>query len=177
MSRQFTEQDAIRNLQTYLRAQVLVDSSFPRVPLDGIYDTATRNAVRVFQEKNSLTPTGMVDRATWDALYEQYLDIIAASALPSPIIPFPSYPKDYSIKSGEQSFLVSIVQYMINEIVLVYDFLPALSIDGVYGPITEEAVREIQIRNGLSPTGEVDRATWESLARIFNFSTHYLEQN
>ena len=73
--------------------------------------------------------------------------------------------------------LVSIVQYMINEIVLVYDFLPALSIDGVYGPTTEEAVREIQIRNSLPPTGEVDRATWESLARIFNFSTHYLEQN
>ena len=46
-----------------------------------------------------------------------------------------------------------------------------------YEVAKENAVREIQIRNGMPPTGEVDRNTWEVLARIFNFSTHYLEQN
>ena len=177
MSRHLTERDAIRNLQTYLRAQMLTDPSFPRVPLDGIYGEKTKNAVKYFQTQNSLEATGIVNRETWDMLYLQYSEILNDNALSAPIIPFPSYPKGYRITQNTQSFLVSIVQYMINEIVLVYNFLPALAIDGFYGPETESAVKDIQARNGLEQTGEVDKATWAVLSRIFNFSTHYLEQN
>lgn len=38
------------------------------VRVDGIFGSATRNAVRVFQRNNNLSMTGMVDDGTWRAL-------------------------------------------------------------------------------------------------------------
>ena len=69
--RQFFEKDAIRNLQTYLRAQMRVDEYAPAVPIDGIFDTQTKDALIYFQNQNGLEPTGIADRATWELLYSQ----------------------------------------------------------------------------------------------------------
>lgn len=176
MSRAFTESDATRYLQTYLRAQRLADPSFPSVPVDGIFDSQTRLALTEFQRRNGLSPTGVADRETWDMLYEQYLDITSARDLPGPIIPFPSRPSGYAIRLGERSFLVAIVQYMLGEIGAVYGTsLPPVP-DGEYGGETAGAIRDFQSRNGLYPSGEVDRRTWDALSRIFNLSTHYIDQ-
>ena len=47
-----------------------------------------------------------------------------------------------------------------------YDFENRLlSIDGVYGPNTETAVKQFQTKVGLPSTGIVDRATWEAIER------------
>ena len=176
MSRQFTEKDAIKNLQTYLRAQALVDDSAILVPIDGIFDTQTKNALIDFQLKNNLAPTGVADRTTWELLYEQYLEILDSTSLPDAIIPFPSYPKDYTLKRGDKSFLVAVLQYMLNEIGIIYNVFEALTINGEYDESTENIIRDFQIRNNLLPTGETDRTTWRLIARIYNLSLHYIEQ-
>lgn len=175
--RQFTEKDAIKYLQTYLRAQTLVDNTFPLVPIDGIFDTQTQNALMEFQRRNNLPPTGVADRTTWDLLYTQYLDIIRDTSLPAAIIPFPSYPKNYTIKRGEKGFLVATLQYMLNEIGIIYNVFDTLEINGEYDEATEDIIRDFQTRNGIPSTGEVDRKTWEFIARIYNLSLHYIEQN
>ncbi len=175
--RQLTEKDAIRNLQTYLRARALVDSTFPPVPIDGIFDTQTKNALIEFQIRNNLAPTGVADRTTWELLYSQYLDILEQASLPAAIIPFPSYPKDYAIKRSEKSFLVAVLQYMLNEIGIIYNVFDALEINGEYDEATESIIRDFQERNGITPTGETDRTTWGLIARIYNLSLHYIEQN
>lgn len=177
MSRQFTEKDAITNLQTYLRAQKTVDPSFPTVAIDGIFDTQTKFALTEFQRRNQLPVTGTADRETWELLYKQYLEIEELNSLPGPIIPFPSYPNDYAIKPGERSFLVSILQYMINEISIVYNTLQPLDINGEYDNATENAVAALQEITRLPSSGVTDRKTWNSIARIFNLSLHYIEQN
>ena len=41
--------------------------------------------------------------------------------------------------------------------------IPGLSIDGIFGPKTREAVEAAQTRFGLPVTGTVDRATWQRL--------------
>ena len=172
----FTEKDAITNLQTYLRAQTIIDKNAPTVPIDGIFDTQTQNALIEFQRSNSLPTTGVADKITYDLLYAQYLDILDTSSLPTPIIPFPSYPKDYAIKNGEKSFLVATLQYMLNEIGTVFNVFEPLEINGIYDEETEKIIKSFQERNGLYPSGEVDRATWSYLARIYNLSLHYIEQ-
>ncbi len=177
MPRQFTEKDAIRNLQTYLRAQALVDSTFPPVPIDGIFDTQTKNALIEFQIRNNLAPTGVADRTTWELLYARYLEILQNTSLPEAIIPFPSYPQNYTIKKGENSFLVAVLQYMLNEIGIIYNVFDTLEINGEYDKATEKIVLDFQERNGINPTGEVDRQTWGLIARIYNLSLHYIEQN
>ena len=173
----FTEKDAIRNLQTYLRAQALVDDSFPLVPIDGIFDTQTKEALMEFQRRNNLAQTGIADRTTWDMLYNQYIEILEETSLPAAIIPFPSYPPSYAIKKGERSFLVATLQYMLNEIGIVYNVFEALEINGEYDDETEGIIRDFQTRNGITPTGETDRKTWGLIARIYNLSLHYIEQN
>ena len=176
MSRQFTEKDAILNLQTYLRAQSVLYPSSPQVPIDGIFDNATRIALIDFQLRNGLSPTGVADRTTWELLYSQYLDILNTTSLPNPIIPFPSYPNGYEIKKGEKSFLVATLQYMLNEIGMIYNTFENVEINGVYDEATESTVRQFQESGLLSPTGKVDLLTWNSLARIYNLSSHYIEQ-
>ena len=175
--RQFTERDAIKNLQTYLRAQAVFDKAFPAVPIDGIFDSQTQNALIEFQIRNDLAPTGVADRTTWDLLYTQYLEILEQASLPAAIIPFPSYPQNYSMKRGEISFLVAVLQYMLNEIGIIYNVFEALEINGEYDEATESIVRDFQERNGLTPTGETDKKTWGLIARIYNLSLHYIEQN
>ena len=49
MSRQFLEKNAIINLQTYLRAQGLIYPNAIIPPVDGIFDTQTKNALIDFQ--------------------------------------------------------------------------------------------------------------------------------
>ena len=177
MPRQFTEKDAIRNLQTYLRAQALVYPNAIIPPVDGIFDSATRDALIDFQLRNSLAPTGVADRITHDLLYAQYLDITRNNNLANPIIPFPSYPLNYAIKRGERSFLVAVLQYMINEVGIVYNTLPLLEINGEYDEETERAVSQFQEINLLPVTAQADRLTWDALAKIYNLSLHYLERN
>lgn len=177
MSRQFLEKDAIVNLQTYLRAQAILYPNAIIPPVDGIFDTQTKNALIDFQLRNSLAPTGVADRTTFELLYDQYLDIIENSSLPNPIIPFPSHPINYAIKRGENSFLVAVLQYMLNEIGVVYNVFDALKINGEYDEATENAIRSFQTINSLSLTGEVDRKTWNALSRIYNLSLHYIENN
>lgn len=174
--RELTQKDAILNLQTYLRAQSLVDENAPNVPIDGIFDSQTRYALTEFQRKNGLAPTGVADRTTWELLYAQYLDILDETSLPAPVIPFPSYPSDYKIRLGDKNFLVATVQFMLNEIGVIYNVIDTLEIDGVYGVKTAEIIRNFQERGGLPVTGEVDRRTWAHLARIYNISMHYIEQ-
>lgn len=176
MSRAYTESDAVRYLQTYLRAQRLADPTYPSVPVDGIFGSQTKYALTEFQRRNGLPPTGIADRVTWDMLYTQYLEITSENEPPSPIIPFPSSPSDYVIKLGERSFLVAVVQYMLGEIGAVYGFSDAPATDGEYGEETAEFVREFQRMSGLEDSGEVDRATWSALSRIFNLSVHYIDQ-
>ena len=177
MSRQFLEKNAIINLQTYLRAQGLIYPNAIIPPVDGIFDTQTKNALIDFQLRNSLAPTGVADRITFELLYEQYLDILENSTLPNPIIPFPSHPVNYAIKRSDNGFLVAVLQYMLNEIGVVYNVFEAIEINGEYDEATENAIRSFQSINSLTPTGETDRKTWDSLARIYNFSLHYIENN
>ena len=175
MAQQFTEKDAITNLQTYLRAQVILDPSAPLIAVDGIFDNATKNALIDFQLRNKLSPTGKADNVTWDLLYSQYMDILKLSSLPEPIIPFPSYPEGYTLKRGDKSFLVATVQYMLNEIGTIYTTIQPIDITGEFDETTELLIKEFQRKSSLTDTGTIDRSTWDRIARIYNLSLHYIE--
>ena len=92
MDKPLNLQDAILNLQRYLRALSFVDSRLPRVPLDGLFDSETRRAVEIYQRTRDLPETGIVDKTTWDTLFNEYLALEKASQRsPTPNF-FPEYP-------------------------------------------------------------------------------------
>lgn len=159
-------QDAILNLQKYLRAISFADERVTRPPLDGIFDSATEDAVRSFQASRNLNASGVVDRTTWDAIYEEYKALALIEELPF----FPSYPTDYAARLGEESSFVSIIQILLQELSSVYDAFESVEITGIFDTSTEQAIRELQRASGLEITGELDRNTYRRL--LYDLSSH-----
>lgn len=166
MAQPLNLQDAIFNLQKYLRAISFADTRVSRPPLDGIFDTATEDAVRSFQSSRGINANGLVDRATWDAIYEEYKALALAEELPF----FPTSPADYAAKLGEESSFVSIIQILLQELSSVYDVFEAVEITGIFDTATEQAIKELQRASGLEITGELDRNTYRRL--LYDLSSH-----
>ena len=66
-----------------------------------------------------------------------------------------------------QKETVSEIQRYLRELDDLYGRVPKLSVDGIYGEETREAVRALQRREGLTVTGETDKETLEVLYRDF----------
>lgn len=159
-------QDAIFNLQKYLRAISFADTSVSRPPLDGIFDSATEDAVRSFQSSRGFAVNGIVDRATWDAIYEEYKALALTEELPF----FPSSPTNYAAKLGEESVFISIVQILLRELSSVYDSFENIEITGIFDSPTEQAIKELQRASGLNVNGFIDKNTYRRL--LYDFSSH-----
>ena len=167
MARQ-NEREAIRNLQRYLRQLSYVDGRIPSPPIDGVYDTATRASVTAFQKVEGLPETGVVDRDTWELLFLRYEESLRREAAPVPIAHFPRLSPGYALRAGDESFLVRLIQYALGELSLIYDGTREVPQSGIYDEVTAAAVRGFQKRHRLPETGEVDRATWDALATVYN---------
>ena len=166
-------EEAITNLQTYLRAISFFDERITRVPIDGIYGSETQRAVADFQRTRGLPESSTVNKETWDTIYEEYLQIKRGTErLPSPSF-FPTEPQGYVSKIGEKSSFVAIVQLMLRELGVIFDSIPELAIDGIFGPETEIAIREFQKASMLEETGEIDLQTYNRLNNAF-LSISYL---
>ena len=68
------------------------------------------------------------------------------------------------------SLPLRLVQGYLLEISYAEEGLPHISIDGVAGEETTEAIRLFQSQNGLQPTGKADPATWEALFRHYEYA-------
>ena len=170
------DQQAVINLQTYLRELYLHDPEIPKVEVDGVFGEETKRAVIAFQKKNGLPPTGEVDRTTWNRLYTAYLETMERYTPPRCICVFPRNPVNYELAPGDSYFLVNILQYMLSEISAEHNFDPEVTITGVYDENTERAVMLFQHRNRLEETGRVNRKTWNSIADYFNIlQTEYYQ--
>ncbi len=158
---------AITNLQTYLRTVSFFDPRIERVPIDGLYDTDTQNAVASYQRARGLPETSVVDKTTWDTLYDEYLAIRRATERqPSPSF-FPTTTPDHISSEGEESAFVAIIQIMLRELSVFFDKIPELEIDGIYGSKTAEAVRAFQKAAMLEVTGKVDLETYNRLNNAY----------
>lgn len=171
------ERDAIENIQRYLRHLTFHDSRMGEqgsVPLDGIWESATRDALISFQQSRGLPVTGTVDRATWDLLKSEYDRSVAQNSPPVNLALFPRYSEGFAIKKGEQGFLVDAVQYLLEQLERLYHF-PDYKATGSFDEKTEAYVRDFQRRNLITPTGEVDRETWDAMAAQYNLLLEYEE--
>lgn len=160
------EMAAIREIQRNLQILYKDGYSLPYVGVDGIYGDATADAVSDFQYIVGIEPTGVVDFDTWTALVAAARQAQARSEESAAIKPFERRLQNNEVKMGEISDLVTIIQLMLKTLTL-YEYGDVVA-DGVFGDITENAVIDFQSRNGLEPTGVVDKITWNALARAYN---------
>ena len=166
--RELNEQTAIKNLQRYLRQLSYTDKEISPVPIDGIFDTATRDSLMSFQKKYGLEQNGVADRETWDMLYSKHLLSLSENAVPKGFSPFYRVPKGETLSLGDKNFGVAAVQFMLNEISVINDALPVLEINGIFDNATERAVALFQSSAPLEVTGQVNLATWNALVDAFD---------
>ena len=121
--------------------QYLLNSYGYDLVVDGQFGTRTQNAVINFQRNNNLTQDGIVGRNTWNKL----LNI---------------NPTETVLRIGSKNSAVLFLQRL-----LLSCLYPITSLDGVFGPETERAVRAFQTENGLIVDSVVGRNTWNALLK------------
>lgn len=160
------ETQAIYNLQRYLRQLSRFDPAIPSVDEDGIFGDQTRSSLSAFQHRYGLPITGTADHETWARLFNEYLASVEERTRPLPVYLFPRFPAEYSVGRGDENLLVGVIQYLLRELLTLYGKdVELFPLDGVFGELTERAVKDFQSVQRLPPDGRVDRVTWNRLAQ------------
>ena len=136
---------SVTNLQDQLRS-----AGYFNRRSTGIYASITADAVRRFQASRGLTVDGIAGPATQRALRDQSLSV--SGGIYRPI----SY--GGGLRLGSRGAEVSALQQQLSDLGYY------VSVDGIFGPATDRAVRSFQASNGLSADGIVGSATRNALA-------------
>ncbi|MBM7866801.1 LysM peptidoglycan-binding domain-containing protein [Heliobacterium gestii] len=181
-----------RGAQVRRLQQLLARSGFNPGPIDGIFGTATRNAVIALQRRQNREPSGVVERAEWQAL--------GVNCARPPIPPFPRQPAQRPPASPQPPrrpapapprptpprpappepappptpappagpTCPDLARGNTGEAVRrLQRLLDAaeypVTVTGVFDQATENAVRTFQSEVGINPTGRADLETWLSL--------------
>ncbi|MBQ9964496.1 MAG: peptidoglycan-binding protein [Clostridia bacterium] len=156
--------DDVRVIQYFLAVVGTFNDAVPSLVINGVFDAATVNAVTAFQQYAGLTPDGIVGERTWDALYAAYRGIIDTITVPeNRIAPYPGTP----LTNGSSGEFVMILQTYLNRIAQVYTAIPTVTVDGIFGNATEQAVLAFQNTFGLSPNGVVGPITWDRIGSLY----------
>lgn len=160
--------DAVREIQTWLRALARNDPEMIEINVDGIYGVETETAVIQFQKNNNLPQTGVVDYLTWRTMFERYNELQNETSNPIGIYPFNVNLNLNRISKGEQFSLIYILQVMLEAFSILNKDLFDVDINGIYDDKTEDAVKIFQDRNNLPMTDYVDKTTWDRLSVFYN---------
>lgn len=160
----------VRQLQLRLNR---IARNYPQIPTvyppDGIFDSRTEEAVRVFQRIFNLTVDGVVGRATW------YKLIYVASAVKrlndtlSEGVRFEDLenPFENALSVGSEGDSVEALQYFLQVISRFSPSIPSPPLDGIYGESTANSVRAFQREWGIPESGEVDLVTGQRLFDVY----------
>lgn len=172
--------DYVNVIQTELNR---ISQNYPLIPKIGevtaFYGELTEEAVRTFQEIFGLTPTGIVNKATWYELIFIYTGVTRLAELNSEgqqlfgtSLENPDrttlaavnteYPAG-ALGPGDENEQVFTLQYFLNVLSAFYPAVPQVVNDGVYTEGTGEAVAAIQRIFGLPETGVTDSKTWNMI--------------
>ena len=144
--------------------------AIPKIPqIDGIFGEQTEAAVRKFQEIFNLQVDGIVGQATWYALVRLYTAVNNLAELQSLGQTYYSiaWASRNPIQQGDRGIRVEQLQYMLRVLSAYISEIPPISVDGIFGPQTREAVLAAQRRFGLPETGIVNYETWEAIYNQF----------
>lgn len=64
--------DLVDVIQIMLRVLKIYYDNFGNIPIGGMYDLATENAIKTFQKANGMVVNGCVNIHTWNRLAEEY---------------------------------------------------------------------------------------------------------
>lgn len=127
----------VTNLQKRLQKLGYYDG-----PISGVYNSLTKEAVKVFQKKNGLKADGVAGKSTLELLYSSAAK--AEGDMASSFDP---------LKKGDKGNSVVEMQQVLKRLGYLEE------VTGVFDDATYWAVKAFQERNGLKSTGTADSAT------------------
>ena len=159
---------AIKEVQLYLRG---VGYDTLPVIISGIFDDNTVAAVKNFQEKMDISPSGTVDFQTFTLLYEEYVKRNYIREIVEGVNSRITFPLSVGMQGGE----VERINDLTIEILDYYGHHHTVRRSGYFSSSTEEGVMIIQELFNIAATGEVDEITYGRMLTerdsIFNFKT------
>ena len=158
----------VRTLQYYLSIIAYFNSDLQPVPLGGIYDSATVDAVERFQEFYGLPVTGIVDNDTWNVIDRIYTETVAALPEGYQGNNAKLYP-GYFLTEGMRGQNITDLQTYLNLIGRNIPEVPEVPVTGYFGDQTENAVRTFQQLFGIPVSGDVGPITWYQIALQYDF--------
>lgn len=159
--------DYIKTLQYYLNIVAYFYPQIPNIDVDGYFGPKTKEAVIAFQEMFGLVPDGIVGRDTWKALssaYKTSINSIPEEYKSEAEIVYPGYVLSEGITNDD----VRRLQTFLEKISQAYPSIPSVTVDGVFGEKTKEAVSAIQRIYGIPVSGVAGPVTWGLIINLYN---------
>lgn len=157
----------VTTIQYYLNVIAYFNPNLNTFPISNTFDGNTVNAVKNFQTQYSLPVTGIIDEATWNSVKQVYADIY--SELPE------GYQENYAklypgyfLTPGSSGPDVRDLQTYLALIATTDGNIPVVTVDGVYGIETRDAIYTFQRLNNIPTTGSVGPVTWNAIAQRYD---------
>lgn len=144
--------------------------SIPRITASqGYFEATTQSAVQQFQRIFNLEPDGIVGKDTWYKIKQIYNGIKGLSELYSEGITISEAERRYEnlLRLGDTGDSVRIIQYYLSFLGFFNPQLPYISVDGIFGQETYDAVLAFQSLYGLDVDGIVGRDTWDMIQNAY----------
>ncbi len=157
--------DAVFELQGYLRNIGRLDRDISRVVPDGIFGSETTDSVKSFQKKYGLNETGIVDYASWESIKNKNAEAVFAASEPIQVVRIKN--EDLPLTIGMDNTLVYTLHLMLNRVSDEYDNFAPLRVTSLFDEDTEREVKRWQRVISQTESGEVDKTTWNTLAEFY----------
>lgn len=150
-----------------------IAANYPSIPKisgsRGYFEQTTQNAVRQFQKIFNLESDGIVGKDTWYKIKRIYNGVKGLSELYSEGITISEAERKYErvLNKGSRGPSVKILQYYLCFLSYFNLKLPYISVDGIFGDETRDAVLAFQSLYGLDVDGIVGRDTWDMIQNAY----------
>lgn len=155
-------------LQYYLGYVSLFVPSVSYVVADGDFGTNTKNSVISYQKTYGLPENGIVDEVTWDSIETTYYGILRTIPYEfqsGVILPFPGR----VLRIGVEGDDVRALQEYLNYISATYTEIPRVTVDGVYGQGTANAVNKFIEEFGINSSPDrVNAVVWNAIINVYD---------
>ncbi|MBO5908350.1 MAG: peptidoglycan-binding protein [Clostridia bacterium] len=165
MYQQNNKKAAVTEIQSYLF--FLSDKKYPqipRVPIDGVFDKETENAVIEFQKIMLLSPTGVVDFETFTKLYNEYESAMIDYNTENYIFGNSNLP----LKENDQNEDVRALHVMVNRLRKTYPQINAVGTGSYFSTSTKNALKELRGIFYLPGLPILDKALYRRMKEEIN---------